>query len=96
MKHKPVTSPLGNLWWNDCAKGRARIVKATIEQSEATAAAKLAWAKMDDNQKACVRFGMMPLEIMQEFLGSVHSDDRDRLLTLAIMQCAKNNGGMVA
>jgi len=54
------------------------------------------WTSMTEDQKTVVRFGMFPAEIMEK-----HKDleDRDLLpitLSVALMDCAKADGGMRA
>ncbi len=61
------------------------------EQHKARAAA--LWARLDRNQKAGVRFGLFP---MKE-LALVESEGFDpRAVCLALMDCAKADGGMRA
>jgi hypothetical protein len=51
------------------------------------------WAIMDSNQKTGVRFGMFPAEIMRE---AEKQGIDGRELSIALMDCAKKNGGMKA
>ena len=51
------------------------------------------WAAFDENQRAAVRFGMFPAGPMQEAMKEGHDC---RALSLALMDCAKADGGMVA
>ncbi len=51
------------------------------------------WQSFTDNEKACVRFGMFPAKPMEAAVSEGHDS---RLLAVALMDCAKNNGGMVA
>lgn len=66
---------------------------STVDGAETTQAAQRIWSGLDENQKACVRFGLLPAEVMQaeEYR---HVDGQD--LAVAVMQCAKQDGGMVA
>lgn len=50
------------------------------------------WAEMDDNQKVGVRFGLFPAEVMSKY----ESDFRGPELAVALMQVAKEDGGMRA
>lgn len=53
---------------------------------ETKAAAKIVWHEMNEDERAGVRFGMLPAEYM--------TAGRD--FAVALMQCAKDDGGMVA
>lgn len=60
-------------------------------------AAVVQWMKLTASQKAVVRFGMIPIETVDEVkttLGDV--PDFHRLFAVAMMDCAKHDGGMVA
>lgn len=55
------------------------------------------WVSMSDDQKAVVRFGMIPIEVHREaylLLGDI--PDFHRLHAVALMTCAKHDGGMRA
>ncbi len=76
-------------------------------QAEMTARAKLCWELMHDNERAMVRIGMSPLWVVQENLGGKRpasenwpdiSQDAEagRLLQLALFECTKAIGGMIA
>lgn len=55
------------------------------------------WAGGTREQKAIVRLGMIPIEWHREALASIGKyPDLTRLHTLALMDCAKHDGGMVA
>jgi len=59
--------------------------------------ARLMWATFTKDERALVRFGMFPADKMAEaeragFAGK----DGVRLLAVALMDCAKNDGGMRA
>lgn len=61
------------------------------EQHKARAAA--LWVKLDRNQKAGVRFGIFPMREM----AVVKSEGFDpRAICVALMDCAKADGGMRA
>jgi hypothetical protein len=76
-----------------------------MDEAMATARAKYAWSLMTDNEKAIVRFGMTPIWVLREGfegrdpkrtftnveLNGVHC----RLISLALMACAAEDGGMV-
>lgn len=64
-----------------------------------------AWAKLDDNEKACVRFGMIPKHVHDEYEvelavyvdqagGQTTIESKD--FAVALMDCAARNGGMRA
>jgi hypothetical protein len=51
------------------------------------------WAGFTDAEKALVRFGLFPAEKMR----AAEDEDYDgRLLAVALMDCAKRDGGMIA
>ena len=63
-----------------------------LPQAEATQAAEQLWATFDDNEKACVRFGMLPAaKVQAEECAHIEG----RLLAVALFDCAKHDGGMV-
>ena len=51
------------------------------------------WKAMDKNEQAGVRFGMLPYHKMME---AEKAGFDGRKLAVSLMQCAKDNGGMVA
>ena len=55
--------------------------------------AKLLWHDMDENERTGVRFGMFPFGKMQE---AEREGFNGRELCLALMDCAKADGGMRA
>jgi len=55
--------------------------------------AKEMWKAMDKNEQAGVRFGMLPYHKMME---AEKAGFDGRKLAVSLMQCAKDNGGMVA
>lgn len=59
----------------------------------ATAKAQELWDSFNANERAGVRFGMFPAKPMREATDAGHDS---RLLSVALMDCAKNNGGMKA
>ena len=64
-----------------------------VDQAVATQAASELWATFDDNEKACVRFGMLPAAKVQS---DRYEHIEARLLAVALFECAKHDGGMVA
>jgi hypothetical protein len=63
------------------------------------AQAVLAWAQFTANEKALVRFGMFPADRMaalEALFPEMLSRDRSRLLAVALMDCARKDGGMRA
>lgn len=63
------------------------------------AAAAIAWHGFTKDEKVLVRFGMFPAEQMEALeaqFPEVHRGDRSRLLAVALMDCAKKDGGMRA
>jgi hypothetical protein len=58
----------------------------------AAADAERAWAEMTDEEKAVVRFGMIPMRIHQEFGRSYPSP----IFSVALMTQAEKHGGMIA
>lgn len=71
----------------------ALVEKDNLAKTEATQAAAELWQSFDDSQKTCVRFGMFPADRMQD---PKYSHIESRLLAVALMDCAKQDGGMVA
>lgn len=68
-------------------KGEEKIQKILTEKK-----AQALWDSMDENEKAGVRFGLFPFEKMtsaeqEGYIG--------RELAVALMSCAKRNGGMI-
>ncbi len=64
-----------------------------VDRAVATQAAEELWATFDDNEKACVRFGMLPAQKVQN---ERYEHIEGRLLAVALFGCAKHDGGMVA
>lgn len=63
------------------------------------AEAALTWQGLTANEKALIRFGMFPADKMQaleEKFSYVRRGDRSRLCAVALMDCAKADGGMRA
>ena len=74
-------------------------------KTDATQRAAKCWELMDENERAVVRFGMTPAWTIRENLGGKcpgfcsleapgHGDEV-RELAVALMNIAKNNGGMI-
>ncbi len=63
------------------------------QPTELTAAACILWSKFTAQQKAVVRFGMIPVEAASEL--EKHGF-KARDITLAFFDCAKADGGMRA
>jgi len=54
------------------------------------------WQEMSDNEKAAVRFGMIPAERAATLIHSMEIvHDSARIAAVAFMECAKRDGGMV-
>lgn len=51
------------------------------------------WLKMDKNQRTGIRFGLFPAEVMREAEAEGY---QGKELCVALMEVAKNNGGMIA
>lgn len=67
----------------------------TEDQTIAQAAARIAWAEMTENDRAIVRFGMIPIEAVRKHEPKgIH--DSARLFSVALMGCAEADGGMIA
>lgn len=64
------------------------------KQNEYAAMGKVLWDAMNDNERTGVRFGMFPAPKMREAEQWGFTDGR--LLALALMDQAKQNGGMRA
>lgn len=63
------------------------------ESSEQMAAkAALIWQVMDRNARHGVRLGLFPAEVMAE---AEREGFDGRLLAIALMECAKKDGGMI-
>jgi hypothetical protein len=68
-----------------------------MDQAIATTTAVRLWAGFTKDEKNLVRFGMFPAEKMRAAEAEIGSDkDTVRLLAVALMDCAKRDGGMVA
>lgn len=61
----------------------------------AAAVAARLWAGFTKDEKALVRFGMFPAEKMKA-VDEIGGRDAHRLLAVALMDCAKADGGMRA
>ena len=71
-------------------------MRATIDQQAIiTAAAKLAWLEMDDNEQFGVRVGLFPLNIMEKY-DPRFADVDSQAFAVALMGVAETNGGMRA
>lgn len=68
-------------------------MQTNTDQEQIKAKAAQLWVSFDADQKACVRFGMLPQAPM---LQAEAAGYEGRLLACAIYACAKNNGGMIA
>lgn len=68
-------------------RGGAFVSPRTIAKAEQL------WAAMDANQKTGVRFGMFPAEVMR---AAESEGFNGRELCVALMDCAKADGGMRA
>lgn len=55
--------------------------------------AKQMWAALDANAKRGVRFGLFPATVMQAAIAEGHDS---RTLSVALMDCARRDGGMCA
>lgn len=66
---------------------------APRDKESHNARAALLWHDMDDNEKHGVRFGLFPYGRMME---AEREGFDGRQLCLALMDCAKRNGGMRA
>lgn len=64
----------------------------SLGEVEAAQAAAELWNTFDDNEKACVRFGMLPALKVQ---APEYAHIEGRLLAVALFDCAKHSGGMV-
>lgn len=51
------------------------------------------WARMDKNQRTGVRFGLFPADVMKD---AEKEGINGRVLAIALMECAKKDGGMRA
>ena len=58
-------------------------------------AALTAWSQMSDNDKAIVRVGMIPITAVREHEPK-GIEDSGRLFSVALMECAEADGGMIA
>lgn len=68
-----------------------------LEEAKITAAARLLWQGFTKDEKTLVRFGMFPAEKMREAEKQLtHIREYTRLLAVALMDCAKADGGMCA
>ena len=63
-----------------------------LAEAEAAKAAEELWASFDENERALVRFGMLPAEKVQ---AKQYEHIDGRLLACALYRCADNDGGMV-
>lgn len=67
----------------------------SLDKAEAIVASKLAWAEMTNTEKAVVRMGMIPLRIVDKYLGDIGNIlDAPRLLSVELMRRAEDDGGM--
>jgi hypothetical protein len=67
--------------------------KQTLDAQLCVAKAQSLWVTMDDNEKTLVRFGMLPFDKMA--VAEQEGYDGQQL-AVALMQCAKADGGMCA
>jgi hypothetical protein len=66
---------------------------AKVEIIQVDEKARDLWARMDKNQRAGVRFGLFPADIMKD---AEKEGINVRVLAIALMECAKKDGGMRA
>jgi len=64
-----------------------------LRRAEAAQAAEKIWAGMTDNERHGVRFGLFPAKTMTNH---DYAHIEPRLLTVALMDIAQKNGGMIA
>lgn len=68
-----------------------------LERAEIADAARKLWQSFTNDERSMVRYGMFPAEkIRKAEQDLVHVKDRTRLLAVALMDCAKADGGMRA
>jgi hypothetical protein len=68
-----------------------------LERAEVAQLAARMWGNFTKDEKTLVRFGMFPYAKMLEAeQGITHITEGSRLLAVALMDCAKANGGMRA
>jgi hypothetical protein len=72
-----------------------------LDQARATQKAQAIWNLMDANERRAVRFGLFPASKMQAAETELAADgftsrDIGRLLSIALMEIAEKNGGMIA
>lgn len=67
----------------------------TEAQAIVEAAARVAWSEMTEKERAIVRFGMIPIEAVRKHEPKSIRDSA-RLFSVALMGCAKADGGMIA
>ena len=67
-------------------------METSLDRAEAAQAASELWGGFDDNEKTGVRFGLFPAAKMQQ---EKYQHIEGRLLAVALMDCAKHDGGMV-
>jgi hypothetical protein len=70
-----------------------RSTMPTRSETQTKAKAATIWKAMDKSQMACVRIGMFPAEIMQ---AAEKEGFNGKDLCVALMDCAKADGGMRA
>lgn len=64
------------------------------EAAIAATVARRLWTGFTSNEKAGVRFGLFPAEKMKDAVQEIAGRDAHRLLAVALMDCAKADGGM--
>ena len=68
---------------------------ANIENFEIRKMAAGQWVLAPEDQKAVIRFGMIPKELLDEQIAVIgQHEDHHRLLALALFECAQHDGGM--
>jgi len=67
-----------------------------LDQAAAQQTAARLWASFTKDEQTLVRFGMFPAEKMHEAEMAIGGRDATRLLAVALMDCAKGDGGMIA
>lgn len=58
--------------------------------------AEIIWRDMDKNQRTGVRIGLFPAEVMREAEAEGYTGKASTDLAVALMDCTKANGGMIA
>jgi hypothetical protein len=72
-----------------------RAERARNAERIATKAAQI-WGLLDDNAKTGIRFGMFPFDVMKAAEADGFKGSDATALCVALMDCARRNGGMRA